>query len=623
MKKTLFVLPLVAGLLAAPAFSKSSKEVAKVSAEGELETYIEMNTSFFTNWDNSFGRFLGKDATYWGEGHSYNALDTFFDGCSEGGTEGKIGTLVSRTWTQKEQYVYFTWGGANNSHVGDDQEVKLVFHYGDQSEEMFNDTFSGLCMTLRYFKVPDAFFEAKNGASFTMYVELVDERGGDYGCHELGYFHPNQTLIQVGDACRYYVNNLRNTQTDLGTIRGHYSSGNASLKAAWHAVASDFSCDFEENSDFQHDFTYDWGYGNGDWMDGRHPLVAISSSEYRPANNSSNMPFNKSNNGFFKGWYQDDTGYVASDVPTYRFVSKPFVLSQNGLVSVKMGGFGASLHLIDCTDPANMVDLAWVDCRAAEDHGEDGLIATHNCKSTVTMIRHVINFEEYAGRTVRVAIADVSADGWGVAYFDELRTNVNLATTGFQLDRVVQTSGDGTSYFVEKDIYVNSTHIDNDPNGIKYVQGKDIITRVDSSDFKAAYEVVSSYFANFRTSGRNYNICNAEAAGSLVSAYNSLSAAGQAIVAASADYTQAGDGDWYRHDVVTSTVEYGKLTVGSGIQWLATKYNQAVNNKIGVFSSLGLDSATSYTITIVVLVSVLSAAAFALLTIRRRKHLNK
>ena len=583
-----------------------------------LETYLPMGTSFFTNWDNSWGNFKNSDATYWNEGHSYNALDRFYDGCCEGATEGKTGTLISRTWTQTTQYVYFTWGCALDNHRDDESlQVKLRFYYGNGSdyEDMFNDTHYGIGMMLRYFKVPDSFFNAQNGAGFTMHVELIDNRGNDYGAHTLGYFHPNQTFLQVGDACRYFVNHLRSSQSSPAALSGHFRT-NGSLAIAWNAAEPNFSCDFETNEEFQNDFTYDYNYGNNDWMDGRHPLEAISRSEYRP-DNGYNMPFNKSDKAFFKGWYADGSGYVASDMPTYRFISKPFVVSLNGLVSIKMGGNAASLHLLDGT---TFDELAWIDCRAFEDHGEDGLIADDG-KSTVTMIRHVINFEEFAGRTVRVGIADYKESGWAVSYFDELKTNIDLST-GFKVDRIAQNSTqDGQSYFTVNDIYINSTHIDNDPNGVKYSASKEIITRVDASIYKAAYDVVSYYFANFRNQGTSFNVCtnDNDKIGKLVSDYSALSAAAQAIVDASEDFTHGTyANEWYRSDIVRETVADGDLTVGKAIQYLATRYHQSITIKNSLLAKM-MSEPSSMAVAVVVFVTTALVISFAIFMVSKKR----
>ncbi len=604
---------MAASLAAAGVFA--SMNTAKETKADALETYIPMNADFFADKENIHGKFRDRDATYWNEHHSFNALDTFFDGCTE--DETYTGTYSSRTWQQSTRYVYFTWGCASDSHRNDDdesQQVKIRFHFGDQTHDMFNDTFCGVTMTLRYFEIPQEWYEEQNGNSFTMSIDFIDNREGDYGAHVFGYLHVNQTMEQVSDACRYYVNNLRSCQTDLATIRNHYYSGNATLKAAWNYVASNFREDFEDNDSFQHSFYYDFNYGNKDWMEGRHPLNAISESVYRPAGNNSNMPFNKTGRGFFKGWYQDGTGYVDSDKPTYRFISKPFVLASNGIISVKMGGFGASLHLIDCTNPDEQADLAWVDCRTVIDGGEDGKIVLKG-GSTVTMVRHVINFEEFAGRTVRVAIADVSDGGWGVAYFDELITNYD-SYPGFKVDVVRQDSGDGTSYTVFRDKYVNSTHIDNDANGIKYVAGKETITRIDASDAKAASDFLNNtFYATLRNAENGYNRCSAETE-DVVAAYDALSNGAKAIVNASSDYNYGDkfgnfEGNYYNNTVLTCTVGDTMTAIKTGVYPLGNQSNM----KMASFNDGNMT-----TIATIAIVTFAAIAFGAFVLKAKRKH---
>ena len=123
MKKTGILIGVIA-LAGATIVGISSSKKVKVANAIDLDTYFEMNSDFFTNWTNDAGSFANKDATFWGEGYHFEALDTFFRGES---AEGWTGTLTSVTWKQQKQYVYFTWGGARDV----DDKVRLVFHFGE------------------------------------------------------------------------------------------------------------------------------------------------------------------------------------------------------------------------------------------------------------------------------------------------------------------------------------------------------------------------------------------------------------------------------------------------------------------------------------------------------------
>ncbi|MCI7058578.1 MAG: hypothetical protein MR979_05870, partial [Mollicutes bacterium] len=138
---------------------------AQVKATAMYEDYIPMESSFFTNWKEEAGSFADKNATFWNEHYSFQAMDTFFRGETN---EAWTGTLTSKTWKQKTQYVYFTFGGAKN--YGEGEHVHLKFHFGNYEQDFDNDTFVENPMTLRYFKIPDDKFKelTKDGADFDM-----------------------------------------------------------------------------------------------------------------------------------------------------------------------------------------------------------------------------------------------------------------------------------------------------------------------------------------------------------------------------------------------------------------------------------------------------------------------
>ena len=392
MKKSLFVLPLAAGLLVIPAIGHQKVEPLKVRAD-DLETNIEMTTDFFTNWTDEAGSIRGIGATCW-NGQPLSALGSIFDGCLD--HEGWEGTLTSRKWRQTTKWIYFQYGCANNNHVGDESDVKLVFKlWASQDDEspayvhdFHNDTFTQTTLILRNFRISDEEYNALNG-DFYMSVDLVDGRGIEYGANEFGYLHVNQTHEQVSDAQWYYYTHcVEGEARNIEAQRAHYYL-NGSLKEG-------FVTGFNEDFDTQESFNTNWMLDNyGDTSVGeRHPDRAISHSTYR-AEDGTNMPYNNTD-GFFKGWYgggdqdvEGDTyGYVASDDPVYRFVSKPFRLPENGLVSMKMAGNSASLHLIDFDGGHG--DLAWVDIKSFNPDGDLDNIALSS-SFYVYFIHNVLN----------------------------------------------------------------------------------------------------------------------------------------------------------------------------------------------------------------------------------------
>lgn len=551
MRKKFFIPLIVAAGVLVVGTAPTLSDYKKVEAD-TLTTYIEMNKDAFTvpSDAEAAGVFEPSTATYWPtyagyhdeDGDSFNysffALDTFF--CGER-KEGQTIDLTLNSWIQKTQYIYFTWGGAKN----DGEDVRLVFHYGDYSSQMLNDTSMGNPMLLRYFKIPDEQYALLNKETgFNMYIELIDNRTGNYGFHNFGYLHVNQTKEQVGDAMRFYINNLvrrYNDSNDVDTRRSqirirkeilnHYF-GNSYLRDVFYASSSNIDEDFENNNDFLNHWYFDYNYFNGANWD-LHFDRAIGTDSVRPAD--THMPFNKTGNGFFRGWFENDSlgGFVNGDGSRYRFVSRPFVLSGTGLVSIKMAGT-ASLHVID---PATRQDLAWADILTFNTGGswDDLSVSDFN---TVTMIRHVVNLEAYLGKTIQLAIADVGTGGWSALYADELITDYE-SNPGFKIDAF----NHNESNVFKTDKYINSTIYNSDGNstGLKYVVESDmnkannneIINHQDNSPAKDAYNYLNdTYYSNRNNNEQRLNVLNA---------YYSLSSDAKSIVNASSNVLGVGE----------------------------------------------------------------------------------
>lgn len=541
MKKALSFLMLTA-TLAVPAVvafvTTQSKELLADDLVVGADGYVEMTKNAFTDPSlaETAGVFEESNATYWptyagyhGEdGDSFNypfyALDKFF--CGER-NEGWTGDLQLKSWTQREQYIYFTWGGATNSN----DQVYLEFNYGPYHATHLNDTSMGNPMLLRYFKIPDEQYDLLDKVNgFEMSITLHDGRTGDYGFHNFGYLHVDQTKEQVADAMRLYLNSMskdkRASQIRIRKeILNHYF-GNEYLRDVFYSPVEDIDENFENNDAFLNHWYFDYNYFNGANWD-LHFDRAIGTDEVRPADTF--MPFNKTGNGFFRGWFENDSlgGFVNGDGSRYRFVSRPFVLSGTGLVSIKMAGT-ASLHVID---PATRQDLAWADVTTFNTAGswDDLSVSDFN---TVTMIRHVVNLEAYLGKTIQLAIADVETGGWSALYADELITNY-ASNPGFKIDAF----NHNESNVFKTDKYINSTihNGENNSTGLKYVAESDmnkannneIINHQDNSPAKAAYDFLNNnYYLNKNDNEQRLTILNA---------YYALSSAAQAIVNSSSN----------------------------------------------------------------------------------------
>lgn len=624
--KLLSVLSLTAlgGALVLGATAKNG--IAREVKATDYETAIEMSSSFFANWSavetalgHVPGYFKGTDATYWNEDNSYNALGTFFDGCNNADTkkstgehEGDIYTLSSRRWRQDHTRpnIYFQWGGARDVKTDDVYLERLVFNfYATEngalvtSRDMVNDTFSSLTMVLRNYIVPDDVLdmfkdENQNRVDFYMSVDLVDGRTDNYGAHTFGYLHVNQTLQEVADAQWLYYRNCVATSGDNGRtveqLRSNYWL-NGSLKAGFE---NSFEEDFEDSDVFQANFMLDAGYdkNGGD----RHLDKAISSANYRTDPSNTNMPFNKTGNKFFKGWYGSNdgeaSGYVEGDSPVYRFVSKPFHLPSNGIVSIKMAN-KASLHVIDFDGGHG--DLAWVDCKT-NNPGESTNIAKDGVNA-VTMVRHVINLSRYAGRLVQLAIADVEAGGWGAAYFDELKANYTTVPA-LKVDVVEQVAGGVTSYSALNDVYVSSVEGLAGVESFDYVNNGDNPAE-DTSPLLNASKFVKSYMNLFRNNHETNRYCSVyktQDAKDLLDTYKGLSEAEQRLVCASKDYHRknATAENWWTI-APTFDLENGSAeakTLGYSIAFLARENGTAGVTVYGaVLSSIMINSVIDMT----------------------------
>lgn len=630
MKKILPLVGLATLAVGAVVGVSSIKPQTKEAKADEYESYITMESTFFTNWTNDAGMFKDAGASY--HAGSYNAFGNFFDGCNgAGGTaeyEGWKGTLTSRKWKQHTEYIYYEWGCAKDYDVSAD--VKLVFKvYTSESDanpasyEVFNNTFSGCTMVLRNFKVPN--FADFHGSDFYMSVDLFDDRTGDWGANIFGNLNVNQTHEQVSDAQFYYMKHCVGTgEKNIDDLRSHYRT-NSTLRDGF---IEGFSESFNTQASFEKHFMLD-SYGRTS-AQARHEDKAISTtSTYRTDNNGTNMPFNNES-GFFKGWYGggngdtagNEQGFVADDYDVYRFISKPFYLPENGIVSVKMAGNTASLHLLNFDDGTG--ELAWANCQTFNNtKNDDDLKNIANSGfNSCTLRRYVVNFSEFGGKLVRLGIADIEVPtvedgGWTAVYFDELKADYIDELPGFKVDAVTQES-DVTSHSAFPDIYVSS-------KTVTYAGGR-AAPESDTSPLLPAYNAWIKYFNDVRGGKYGNNYCSiktgAEVTGFL-DAYNALTMqASKEIVCSSYDFERTGAGaNWYNKSITLYTPAH-QYNLAKSIQHLAHENGYVVT----VYSSgvamgdgnLNIDNSTI--IIVLVFVGLLAGAGF--LAFKKKKQEN-
>ena len=615
---------------------RQSKEM-KVAKADEIETYIPMESAFFTNWTNDAGGFKNVGATFWGENYSFEALDTFY--CGES-AEGWTGTLTSRTWKQSTQYVYFQLGAAKD-YGGEGDHVHLKFHYGTYEYDFYNNTFVENPMVLRSFKIPNEQYTALKalGDDFTMSVDIVDPRGSDYGFASFGYLHVNQTLESTGDAMRYYLNHLSTDSREWEVnkrkqIQNCYFE-NDSLKEVFFAPSETINESFNSNADFLNHWYFDYNYFNNNYNDPRHFDAAISTNEFRP-DAATNMPFNN-DGGFFRGWYEDaeghKSGFVASDGLKYRFVSRPFVLRESAIISVKMAG-KASLHVIDATvknTDGQAADLAWIDNRAMNMDGNQSNMAESGFNTTA-MVNHVINLEAYRGFTVQLAIADYDTSGWSACYFDEIVVNY-VDAPAFHVDACIQTNNSGTFYPIYPDIYINAGNISNEnPLGVKYNGGNAVNTENDNAilnytdvtDSLAAYNVWKSYIDTVRGGKEGRNYCSAltsDGVKAVLNAYNGVTSGAKRLVCLSDDFERVGSGDWY---TINPTI-YGSAhayNLGHSLTYLGQENNIAITvyNSFGAINRIQVQLDKTIYIIIAVGAVIITSLAAVHFVLKKKKE---
>lgn len=633
MKKVLTALSLstILGLsMAAIIFTNKDNSVQPQLAKAEPSgTSMDIEEVFPKSNRPEDSVIRNADAGYWDPQYTYGALSKFYDAVDVG--EGRDASVSSIIWKQTTQYFSFQWGAAFNANCS------INFHYYSDAEgnnslgtsNYKNHTEVGNPMMVHYHKIDDAIYEA-NKDSLYVRIELVDNApgNGDYSYHLFGHLTVNQTLEQVGSTMRQYFTSLsqfaktwENEMTHR--IKAHYY-GNEFLRTAFSAGNPNADYDLDENFEDRDSFYSKWYFDHsyfqysGDNLQALQFDKVISYDSYRP-DGGVRMPFNQDGNGFFRGWYEtgdgQNSGFINDDRAIYRFRSAPLKLHENHFVSIKMAGT-ASFHIFDATTNA---ELAFIDSRAHNPNGDWFMYKGFN---TCTLKNHVINLSAFAGKTVSFAIADISAGGWGTAYFDAFDCDFDV-TSGVRADVVEQVlANEEKFYCVYSDVYVPCVNNLNG-DGIDYKTDEDYPITEDNSHYKAAHAFVMDYRNFARNVDNRTSMCaviETQEMRELLTRYNGLSLEAKTIVNASDDYHHQAlnDGEeWFRFNPLM-------LNLGEQLVYISNEIGFDISSPLASRSLLLSESTSAFVfMSAPIVVIVLVLVAFFFINKRRKAIKNK
>ena len=536
------------------------------------------NTNFTETGDHGYAR-LGhirtQNETTWSG--RFNALDSFFTGEGSGVNENESGYFDSVSWYQKKAnpYVYFTLAGNSRNYI----EV-LRKSNNTVLGSINNDQFNGNPMVMNYIEIDTSTLSEDEEVFLRIHDDSYQDDQGGYRFVTFGYCHVNATDKDVSDAIWTHINSLT-IAYDAGNVEANYRiretmnfylNGKASTDGIL-LLSDDKNISANENFDNNATFLNNWyrdtTYDFVTWDDNGYHESANINDRYDKGWGSiisngaqhrhERMPFNKTGSGFFKGYREapegtdDVTGFMDTDRSKYRFVSKPFVLSGTGFVSIKMSGHPASLHVL-----RGNTDLAFIDVKTNSRKGVNTNITTgYNC---LTMVRHVINLSAFKGQVIQLAIADVNCNtDYGAANFDELITKYDSNPT-FQVDKVVQYDSINNYYL---DYYVPKTNSNNGV-GVDYTDDVNYNFVSDDSPVNEAYNFLKGYYEKLRSPSSHFDY---EYAGEnnrdlVAGSYLMMSNSAKVLAGAAEDvrYNFEFSNEWYSHPVDDSNSIYSALS---------------------------------------------------------------
>lgn len=644
MKKAKILLPLFAlmslagcsgATLAEPVNTRRAVSRSE-TLEHYIPTYVDGNLTVLEGGADCGGKNASPEGTFW-DTRNFNALDNFYAGIER---EGWTGKLQTKTWTQKTRYISFLIAG-----MKDPKKMYIEVYVNDVkvdtiTNKYFNNPYVSCNMVLTPYILPaEAVTDAQLNEGVQMRLVLVDNCTEDYGFINFGSLFVNQTKEDVARTLSIHQNSLSRSDVE-GSPDAHKDSLARNYLLNVYNTHEDFQ-EFREvtltnaNNDFEDE------YGINNLAFDRSYLAYNSKLDlmYNKAicNWESNMddnqkiPYNATNGHFFKGFYEgNDTtfprsGFVASDNYRYRFLTNSFVLSGTGLVSIKMSGRPASLHVLngDPTSADYLKELAFVDNKTYTGMNNENIALNEN-GSSCTMVRHIINLESFKGQKICLGIADYDTKGeWGAINFDEIVTYYETYPS-FKVDVVTQANKSGTKYATLLDCYVSSVNPEGVIN-IKYVNGAAAPDH-DSAPNAKAYTFLKDYYNTFRAKNNGQTYCGVgdieTKANNLNATYKTLTAEEKAIVDASEDYARNGIGnvseanEWYTKEVLKN------YTVGQSLSYIFGRYTTSSASSLFLISLSSSSQQTAVFVTIMSAALLVTSICFFVVIRNRKKENN-
>lgn len=540
------------------------------------------------------GMLRNRISTFWdGEGfyRSFNASDTFIDTIHNGGSEKNTFDVRSPNWVQTEnRYFCFLLGGntANFVNIYNDTDKLDIPEYKGMKTH-----FSSCNMMFLYGQIP----EEHVGDEFHLF--LKDNTKSGYGGVTFSGLQVNLTLEELAKAFSAHKNNLATFNeynlTGVGTFNEFATNYTLNLyntddyyKEVREAEAlltdADDNFEYDDNLvNWAFDQTYSINNDNNrltyfDFDNYHSDAVGKNWTEAMPMNKEGQLFLNADINGV------DETS-------KYRFISNTFTLSGVGLISAKLGGNSAQLQLLD--ENNNVL----VHTGDANPHFYDPASGVANVALSGsrcnTMGRTYLDCSAYIGQKVKVAIADSRiGGGWGLAYFDDVRTNYETYPT-FQVDTFSQTWGENPTYYCTQLDY--------------YVDNNETVT-----EFEEAYNFYRAYHNAIRSQSTLFTWCDLDysAVSGLITSYNLLSNEAKALVDNSEDFTY-GYGvtseNWYLNEI-------SKNTIGESMEHIAAINETSLSN---VLFGTNTNNATT---TIVIIMLSVSVACLLVVFLNKKRH---
>ena len=543
------------GLLGGALVGASSKKAESAEAL-DYQTYVPLRDGWIENTDGSAVTDLNeairaRNDRFWNgnpdpiefdsQERSFNALDEFIDTIHRAnggeGWRGAYRTPELVLHDNDHRYVSFLFGGGAGdifinifqvtgaAGSGNRIEgIRTAFDgrgtFDNNNPERLNAPIS--CnMVFKYYRLPD---EIQPGDHFLIYVR--DGKTGDYGGFTFGDVHINQTLEDCARSFSAHKAQMKAnefmsgwTQVANEFVLNFYATDEfyADVRTA-EAALTDANDDFEDNLRLSN-----WAYDNGNSNANVNFTAIYSDRDYKDWNQK--MPANKTNNLYLNA----DTSEIPEE-SKYKIISNEFTLSGTGLVSVKMGGNSSKIELL------NANTLAVLDGVENPNfvEGDDNNIVESGARKN-TMTRLYIDWSQYLGQRVRIALSDCREGGnWGLAYFDELITRYNTYP-GFKVDLITHEWADHGPY----NGYILDT----------------FDSRGRESALAEAYSFLQTYYSSLRAPANqfDYAVASESTKVNIVKAYKALSADAKAIVDNSKDIEMSGsEEDWWLNSFTTS-----------------------------------------------------------------------